>query len=851
MTTFSSQLFELLKSFVLASSQLKRIEASDCKILSSFIFTKTSSTVSETTLKRIYGFASSKFKPSFFTIDVLAKYCGYKGWEDFCDNQDKLLSKASNENIDWDSLSHQAAKITNFTLQALKNKSGVPFNQSIKRTFINKHLDEFLNGEYVASILTAPPGYGKTIALCHWIDEKLALNITAPSNDIILFFSSNALMNVLISGKDFHDWLLALLGYTLEEDIISLLDADKRKEGNFYLIIDGLDDHMFKNNRFELLLDQLMDIFSFYQSHSWFKMIFTMRSANWINNRHIMDHEHPKWFTGTINDELNSNVPLFNLNEIKELCLKINPDMQTQVSVDVANSFNHPLYFQFYYKQHRENFTLNNVDHTCIYELISVYIYNKIYLGSHAADKVSLLKGLIESMDFKKREYDIDKLKVNSLLNQYNQAYKELIGIGFLKETNTSDTTGFNTYVQFGNSNFLELAITNKLLQDNNQVFDAHLIKIINQLFFNNDIKVAIIKWCVMHAIKNGQQDNLDLLPKIDLNPREKSELIIFLGDLLSKTHASANNNGTMAAYFNQDCSDGLFYYFFGLELINEDYKKTLQTLLKFELSNRKKILTYTSLAITAVLQLDVTSLEFYLVKLRSFSREEYQEFTISPLDSLTAIYYFFKHGIIKKDFFMSLTRFYFNPPKQAEYLKYSPTNNLSYLLAGYTLLICRNPHKTLRYINAIQNPNSKDTSGPVGYNFLLKIMAADAYFSLGNIKEFKAIHDPIAEMFKTKESSFTSFMKLLFYSLKTKKAILTNQYTAIPGYFKYINQATDQSGNKLAKIFVTNLILNKSAVVKQDQPFYKQLAYNNAKLIRECGLNTEVFELRNSYLND
>ncbi|SDP30979.1 hypothetical protein SAMN05428975_1097 [Mucilaginibacter sp. OK268] len=843
MTAFSSQLFELLKSYVLENSHLTRIQASDCKTLSAQISNKTSHTVSETTLKRIYGFALSKFKPSLFTIDVLSNYCGYNGWDDFCKKQDKQHTNSNHKNADWDSLSQKAAKITNFTLQALKNKSGIPFNQSIKRSFLEKHFDEFLKGDYAATVLLAPPSYGKTIALCHWVDERQALNITSGSNDIILFFSSNALMNVLISGKDFNDWLLALLGYTLEEDIISLLDENKRKEGNFYLIIDGLDEHMFKNNWFQLLLDQLMDIFSFYQAHKWFKMVLTMRSANWINNRHVLDPDHPKWFIGTIIDpQLNSNVPLFNLQEIKELCLNINPEMQTLIPAEVASSFNHPLYFQFYYKQHKDNFSLNNIDHTSIYDLISNFIFNKIYLGHHAADKTLLLKGLIENMDFKRREYDVDKLRVNDLFSQYNQAYKDLLSIGFLKETNTSNDAQFNTYVQFGNNNFLELAIANKLLYDNNNTFDGNLIKAINLLFSNNELKVPIIKWCVMHAMKNGQQENFSALSKADLNPRERSDLVVFLGDMLNKAHLVQNNTGAMANYFKQDCSDGLFYYFLGLELITPDYKKTLQSLLKFELSNYKKILTNSALAIIAVLQLDLSSLEAYLIKLNAFSHEDYQEFTISPLECLNTIYYFFRYGIIKKDFFVTITRFYFNPPKQTGNLRYSQGNDLVYLLAGYTLLICQKPRKMLRYINALQKVHFKDSMEATGYNFFLKILLADSYFLLGRVKELKTIHDHISELFKTKENSFTPYMKLAFYSLKIKKAILNNEYNSIPGYFKYLNQATEKSGNKFAKVFTINLLINSPAIVNQDEAFYKQLAYSNSRALRECGLSPEIF---------
>jgi hypothetical protein len=190
----------------------------------------------------------------------------------------------------------------------------------------------------------------------------------------------------------------------------------------------------------------------------------------------------------------------------------------------------------------------------------------------------------------------------------------------------------------------------------------------------------------------------------------------------------------------------------------------------------------------------------------------------------------------------VTITRFYFNPPKQTGELPYSQRNDLVYLLAGFTLVICQKPRKMLRYINALQKVHVKDSTEAVGYNFFLKILMADSYFSLGKVKEFKIIHDQVSELFKAKESLFTPFMKQAFYSLKIKKAVLNVEYNTIPGYFKYLNQATEKSGNKLSKIFTINLLINNPVIVSQDEVFYKQLAYNNSKALRECGLSPEIF---------
>ncbi|SDD40030.1 hypothetical protein SAMN05216464_101630 [Mucilaginibacter pineti] len=841
MTATSSHLFELLKSCVLNTSNLKSITPSDCKVVSTLIFNKTKYIVSETTLKRIYGFAYSKFNPSIFTIDVMSKYCGYNGWDDFCEQQETKTVKTTSQNVDWNTLSNKAAKITNFTLQALKNKSGIPFSQSIKRNFIDDHFNEFLQGDYTATVFTAPSGYGKTIALCHWIDEKLEQALTADNNDIVLFFSSSALMSIFLSGRDLNDWLLTLLGYTPEEDVISLLDVNKRKEGNFYLVIDGFDEHMFKNDQFELMLYQLMDVFSFYQSQNWFKLVLTMRSSNWINNKHNLIQNNGKWFHGFVTDDQSSvNVPLFSIQEIKELSNKINPAGQNHVTTEIANDFTNPLYFQFYYKKHKDNFSLNHIDNFSIYDLISTFILNKVYMGHYATEKILLLRALVENMDFKNQVYDLDKIKVNDLLKQYSHAYNELLSIGFLKEINTSIDSQFNTQVQFGNSNFLEFSIAGKLLNDSNQQFDSKLTSVINELFANSDRKVPVLKWCVIHAIKNGQQSSFELLSLMELNPTEKSDLILFLGSLLEKMCSSLNNTESMANFFKQACTDSLFYYFFGLEFINVGYKKTLQTLLRFELSNAKKIITYTGLAAIALQQLDLNQLEHYIAKLKTFPEDDFQQFSINPLNCMDALYQHFKYGIVKKEFFRELTSFYFNPYQVASGAS-SPADDLVFLLAGCSLILCQQPAKILRFTKAVKKVHHPQPGRENVYNFFLNILEADANYNMGNTNKVTEIYDLIANSFTNEGNTFTPHMKSIFSGLKIKRALLVGDYLMISNYWRFVMQICDEHGHKLSAIFMAELILKNTDIEIQSPQLYKQIYYDYSKILRQTGLNRDI----------
>lgn len=547
MTSFVVQHFGELKSLVLATGGYKGVLPSDCKALSSLIYKKTGHQLSETTLKRVYGFAYSKFKPSQFTLDAMAQYCGFGSWADYCDSNSTPKKDHPVQDVQWDHIRHNANKITNFTLQALKNRSGIPYGQTIRRRFMDEHFNAFIRNNYTATVLAAPAGYGKTIALCHWVEEKMAMNIIGSGNDIVLFFSSSALINVFVSGKDINEWLLSLLGYGVDDHFSALLDINRKHPGNFYLVIDGIDEHTLKENQFHLLFNQLLDVFSFYKDHENFKLVLTMRSATWLNHRHEME-DTSSWHEGKpVEGNPAINVPLFSLSEIRELCTNINPATRNAINAEIAENFSHPLYLQFYYKQHKNDFSLNNIGHVCIYELISAFILNKLYLSNHATEKILILRALTAAMDYGNEVYDVDKLIVNDLITRHPSAYNDLQGIGLIREINRSDDLSYKVIIQFGNDNFLNYGLAASLLYKNKNAFDKTLIDTINRQF-KGSRKLQILKWCLLYAIKNGRQPGFELLAHTQLTEAEKSEAVMFMTDMFNKFRPRFNNTESLVA---------------------------------------------------------------------------------------------------------------------------------------------------------------------------------------------------------------------------------------------------------------------------------------------------------------
>jgi len=86
---------ETLKTMTLAVAGVNNISPGVCRTISYVVEKKTNLRISETTVKRLYGFAESKFNPSLFTLNTLATFCGYEGWNAFIQTQPDELTKIS------------------------------------------------------------------------------------------------------------------------------------------------------------------------------------------------------------------------------------------------------------------------------------------------------------------------------------------------------------------------------------------------------------------------------------------------------------------------------------------------------------------------------------------------------------------------------------------------------------------------------------------------------------------------------------------------------------------------------------------------------------------------------------
>lgn len=83
MNTSNDEVMALLRQAIEQVSGMTVHTPSDYEQLSSLIFSQQHATISASTLKRLWGYAGQDTRPRVFTLDVLARFVGYKDFSAF------------------------------------------------------------------------------------------------------------------------------------------------------------------------------------------------------------------------------------------------------------------------------------------------------------------------------------------------------------------------------------------------------------------------------------------------------------------------------------------------------------------------------------------------------------------------------------------------------------------------------------------------------------------------------------------------------------------------------------------------------------------------------------------------
>ena len=521
------------KKFSIPTSALKKLKREvsralgrkidthrDCEILSENIELRTGKRIGITTIRRIFDLDTSKNLPSKHTLDTLSVFCGYNSWDTFQKNKSPSESSATLESIPinkileeligWESIKEKSDHLSEYTLNAIKKKSGIPYHKTVEREFANRYIINFLNSNKTAMAFIAPGGFGKTIMIAKAV-EKLWLNTTPLfPNDIIWFIDANILSGFKNTHFDYLDWLLSQTGLGNEPDYRNyFLQHPSERKARMILIIDSVDDITTNPANLENFFKAFSSIISTNDDTPWFKIILTMRNQAWEKHVSLFkDYTEIQslWF-GVSFDMTKKhfrNVPYLSQDEIELFIKNFRGEIKDNVFEEfkdfiISSDYRYIISDPYFLQVFVASFIKSGIVPKSDTELLIEFYKKLITGGIYGEQKQEIIEILLDSTEDLLRDKRIPKKKLlgRNHFRDIGKAYEELISYGILSESQHYNKFGtLTTFVRFTQDNLLYFLQAKRIIEKYFR-FDIYHIDKTEPLFKDKVFKIEIIKWIV------------------------------------------------------------------------------------------------------------------------------------------------------------------------------------------------------------------------------------------------------------------------------------------------------------------------------------------------------------------
>ncbi|MFD1631633.1 hypothetical protein [Pseudopedobacter beijingensis] len=618
-------------------ASISALTPSDCRRLSVLINKAVHKNVSETTLKRLFGFAETKHKFSRYTITALCEFIGKQSWEQFCEESKKTESIKNNV---WNVLQSRARLITRYTLNNIKNKCSIPFPYTINREFSERDFNYFYNKEFVYSSFVSQAGFGKSVMLAHLV-EKFFITEGAPyQKDILLFINPNMLPGLENLDYNIEQWLDEQMdGISTDSFSQYFNDHPEELEGKIIIIFDGFDDITLKDEPFNKLINSLADFVSLHAKASWIKIVLSMRTTMWLKFYEKIRHSaiiKSKWYKGnySANDDF-SNLPPLTDREIDFVIQNFSPEKIEDINPKIKMQLKSPFYLHIYYDLLQDGRDAKCLTDLTFYELIVSFVHHKINLSSFYTEKVILLKNFINIASKNQKGNAVYKVDILNDIVKFKQAYDELILHGILVEEKQYGDVLPVEIVRFQQTHVFEYFLFIETIEKHDRKVNSEYLRHVLEEFENSNITLKLLQWTVRYVVINDHEAALIDIIRMKLPVEEKKYLLFFIAEMLeSKTNEKADH------HFRINSPD--VHNVFLQELLNFDftdfyYKNTLKSLALASPVSENKLIYMSLLAYVYFFELDILQLREIFGLMQELSNFD-SAFTFSQINAVELI---------------------------------------------------------------------------------------------------------------------------------------------------------------------------------------------------------------------
>jgi len=529
-------ILDKIRRLILLKTGIKTISPSDCRSISSSIQKETQKNISETTLKRLFGFAEVKNKFSKYTINALLEYIEKNGNYTLVERE---LLHQPGINEKFSSIQANATDISLSTLKAIKSRSTVPYHYTSPRSFARLDFEYFYDSHYSFTAFVSQAGYGKSILLSHLV-QNLFLDQEAKYNkDTILFVNARDIFDDQNEYSNVENRIKAKIGLNVRTNLISYFKERYEKLGTkLVIVIDGFSDLVTNKVSKPIIFDKLINLISFVEDENCIKIAFGMRSTMWsrfydqIKNMSFIKR---KWFPGTyFSLKHHSNIPPLATEEVEEILRKIDPNSTKSIDPSFKAKLKYPFYIQWYYLLKEEFPNFDFFTNILFFEIVDRFIHEKIYNASYATEKVLFCKKLIQLSDYGKGRQAVQKSMFIADLSNFKNAYMELLADGILMEEKREEDGFVTDLVRFVHPHVFEYFLFVELLNAAHNQMNTVFFEDVNEKYAGNATKFQILQWSARLLIIKGEFSTLNSLLKLKLSNYEKTYLIYFIAENLN-----------------------------------------------------------------------------------------------------------------------------------------------------------------------------------------------------------------------------------------------------------------------------------------------------------------------------
>ena len=413
-----TQIVDQLKYLIRAKFRIKTVTPANCKFIAREISLLTKRTISETTIKRLFGFVGVTHNFSKYTLSVLAEFNA--------EIQEQLNTDC------WKKVIMKTGGIADRTLLNIKSDSGIPYEHTISRKFAEQHFDSFLNSGRNFTCFISRPGGGKTILLSQL--AKRFLSSPSERDNALLFLTVYDFLYGDFNTLSIADCIKNKLDINQALDLIEYIDHNC-ENSKLVIFIDGFNKLKIKSN-IKMQLFERLHQFIEEIAGSRIQLVMGMRSADWTRFTQRTSYLalfKRKWFPGEYFDpENNSNVPTLAADEIGQILTNMN-GFQTTVGAELKACLEVPLYLGAYYEL-RRNLRNPYGEEITPNQIIEHFVKFKVENSNYLTEKMYLIDKIIKLINYEKGKYGIDKYLLSPVILAFGNAYKELLSDGILVE---------------------------------------------------------------------------------------------------------------------------------------------------------------------------------------------------------------------------------------------------------------------------------------------------------------------------------------------------------------------------------------------------------------------------------